>query len=626
MVKFFSKKLSEIDRRLKLWKRALKLVWNIVPGLTVLWGILLILQGILPGATVYLSKLTIDGFLDGGANNFANFSTVIFYLVLLGATLLLTETLQSVTDWVRTAQAEFFSDYLKNKIFTKSAEVDLEFYESPEYHDLMEQARGESQSKPLALLESFGAVVQSSITLFAFAALLFVYGWMIPLLLIAGTLPGLWLTLKFDRIYHGWWQNTASDRRWLTYFESMLTHSAAAAEMRLFGLSGKFRQRYSDQRKKLRTEKLDITKRQFLAKVLSSFLALTAFALAIGWIVLRIFNNLATVGDLAVFYQIFSRGQSLMRSFLGGIGRTLNNSLYLENLFAYLDLESKVVSPLQPVTFPAPIKSGIHFKNITFYYPNEKRAAIKDFDLFIPAGKVAAIVGVNGAGKSTLIKLLCRFYDVQQGAIEIDGIDIRRFDVEELRRNISVLFQFPMQFHETAADNVALGDTQARAALEDIQLAARRAGADDFISRLPEKYQTLLGKWFVNGCELSGGEWQRVALARAYFRQSQMIVLDEPTSFMDSWAEADWFDRFRTLAKDRTGLIITHRFTIAMRADEIYVLDEGRLIESGTHRELVETDGFYAESWKIQQNAAEENFNASPTAFDVTAEIGKFNN
>lgn len=619
MWKFLKNRSLSLAGRVRMWRRALRLVWDIVPGLTVGWTVLLVIQGFLPGATVYLTKLTIDSFLAGGEAGFANYERVVLLLILTGVTLLLTEMLQSVGDWVRTAQAEHFSDYLKNITFAKSAEVDLEFYESPAYHDLMEQARGESQSKPLALLESFGAVVQSSITLLAFTALLFAYGWMIPLLLVVGTLPSLLITFRFDRIYHNWWQKAATDRRWLMYFESMLTNGLAAAEMRLFNLSGRFRRRFMEMRGRLRGEKLAIIKRQFYGKLLANVFALGTFAFAIGWIALRIFYGLATVGDLAVFYQIFSRGQSLMRSFLGGVGRTLNNSLYLKNLFAYLDLRSHVVSPPDPLPVPSQIKHGIRFRSVTFRYPLEERAAIKDFDLFLPAGKVAAIVGVNGAGKSTLIKLLCRFYDVQKGTIEIDGIDIRRFDVAELRRSVSVLFQFPLQFHETVAESIRLGDTAATPAADRVETAARRAGAHDFITGLPNDYQTLLGKWFVSGCELSGGEWQRVALARAYFRQSQMIVLDEPTSFMDSWAEADWFDRFRSLAAGRTGLIITHRFSIAMRADLIYVIDGGRLIESGPHRELVAAAGFYAESWKMQQQAAHENGSGAPPARDLAA-------
>jgi ATP-binding cassette, subfamily B, bacterial len=218
-----------------------------------------------------------------------------------------------------------------------------------------------------------------------------------------------------------------------------------------------------------------------------------------------------------------------------------------------------------------------------------------------------AIVGVNGAGKSTLIKLLSRFYDPDTGSIEIDGIDIRKFDLKQLRQNISVLFQFPMQFHETAAESIALGAMREEPTREAVQNASIYAGAHGFISRLPQTYDTLLGKWFVNGCELSGGEWQRVALARAYCRQAPLIILDEPTSFMDSWAEAEWFGNLRDLTANRTGFIITHRFTIAMRADIIHVMDEGKIIESGSHDELVNDSGFYATSWKTQILAASEN-------------------
>ena len=596
------------------------MIWSAVPRLTALGIFLLIIQGLLPGATVYLTKLTIDSFVQAhnSPDSFAYFNQTFQLFILTGICLLLAEVLGYLSDWTRAAQSEYFSDYLKNLMHAKSSAVDLEFYESPEYHDLMEQARGESQSKPLALLESLSSVVQNSITLVSFAALLFAYGWTIPLLLIAGTLPGLFVSLKFNRLYHSWWKQTANDRRWLTYFDSMLSHSSAAAEMRLYGLSRRFRERFQDLRQRLRSEKFTHLRNQFSGKVLANVLALATAAVAVGWIALKVFYKTATLGDLAVFFQVFNRGQSVLRSLLSSIGQTINHSLYLESLFAYLDLETKIVSPMAPVEFPAVIKHGVRFRDVTFRYPGEARPAVSDFNLFIPAGKIVAIVGVNGAGKSTLIKLLSRFYDPQAGAIEIDGIDLREFDVEQLRRSISVLFQFPMQFHETAADSIALGDLMENPPLKTLQTAAESAGAHSFISKLPEKYQTLLGKWFVKGCELSGGEWQRVALARAYFRRSQLIVLDEPTSFIDSWAEADWFDRFRRLAKDSTGVVITHRFTIAMRADVIYVLDGGRLIESGTHPDLVKSNGFYAESWKSQLEAAGENRNQ---VFEETVEI-----
>lgn len=296
-----------------------------------------------------------------------------------------------------------------------------------------------------------------------------------------------------------------------------------------------------------------------------------------------------------------------MSSLLQGVGKAVNSSLYLENLFAFLDLQPKITSADDPHSPFSTLKKGITFNSVTFSYPGSAKPVIDDLDLFIPAGSVVALVGVNGAGKSTLIKLLNRFYDPTAGSIMFDGIDLRRFEARQLRRMMSVLSQFPMQYHALARENIALGNLENKGLEQDIIAAARGAGAHSFITQLPEQYNTLLGKWFVNGAELSGGEWQRLALARAYFRQAPVVILDEPTSFMDSWSEADWFDRFREMLDGKSGIVITHRFTIAMRADIIHVIDQGKIIESGTHRELLEQDGFYAASWKVQMQTVEEN-------------------
>lgn len=594
--------------KFNVWKRTFKLIISSVPGLTFLWGILLIIQGFIPGFTIYLTKLTIDSFMSerNNPNHSLYFNETVLFFLITGLLLLLAEALKYLTEWVRAIKAEKFSDYIKNLIHIKSAEVDLEFYESPEYHDLMEQARGESQSKPLLLLDNVGTIIQSSIVLISFGIILFSYGWAIPILLLIGAIPSLYISLKLDQIYHRWWKNTAQDRRWLMYFDAMLSHSSTAAEMRLFDLSQNFRGQYQHLRSKLRTEKMAHLNRQFWGKSLSGSLPLLTAAGSIGWIALGVFSNTASFGDLAVFYQVFSRGQLILSSLLGGVGQILSNSLYLESLFLFLDLKSKIATSEQTLKFPAVIKKGVHFNHISFRYPNETRVAISDFSLFIPTGKKIAIVGINGAGKSTLIKLLCRFYDPEAGSIEIDGIDIRNFEVKELRENISVLFQTPVQFHASVAESIALGNLNALPDMEAIMLASKQAGADAFVSKLPDKYLTLLGKWFVSGCELSGGEWQKIAVARAYFRQAPIVILDEPTSFMDSWGEADWFDRYREMLKDRTSLIVTHRFTIAMRADIIHVINDGQIIESGNHSELLKINGFYAESWRSQLAVAND--------------------
>jgi ATP-binding cassette subfamily B protein len=331
------------------------------------------------------------------------------------------------------------------------------------------------------------------------------------------------------------------------------------------------------------------------------------------WMVWRTVQGLLTLGDLAFFYQAFNQGQSLMRSLLGNVGQIYANSLFLGNLFEFLTLEPQVVDRLPRHDLFLPQSSGrsrtdrrgaIRFEHVTFRYPGSERVALDDFNLTIPAGQVVAIVGSNGAGKSTLVKLLCRFYDPHAGRILLDGIDLRDWPIEELRQMITAIFQEPVHYQDTASANVALGDLAAHPDSAAIVAASRAAWADELISGLPQGYETHLGKWFVKGHELSTGEWQRIALARAFVRRAPLMLFDEPTSAMDSWAEADWLQQFRGVATGRTVVVITHRFTTAMRADIVHVVADGRIVESGHHDELVARGDRYAQSWATQTMSA----------------------
>jgi ATP-binding cassette subfamily B protein len=322
---------------------------------------------------------------------------------------------------------------------------------------------------------------------------------------------------------------------------------------------------------------------------------------ALGWMVWKALQGLVTLGELALIYAAFNQGQGLMRTLLENAGQLYGNSLFLGNLFEFLSLEPKIISRSAP---PLPavrdVKGEISFKHVSFSYPNASGKALDDFTMSIPSGKIAAIVGPNGAGKSTLLKLLCRFYDPDAGTISIDNRDLKDFGVDDLRRLITVLFQQPVHYNTTVRENVLYGDLKLEPSQAEIETAIRAAGAEDVVSRLPEKEQTLLGRWFAGGTELSVGEWQRIALARAFLRRAPIVILDEPTSALDPWAEADWLERFRELARGRTSIIITHRFTTAMHADVIHVMDRGRIVESGSHHRLLEQSGLYAESWSRQ--------------------------
>jgi ATP-binding cassette subfamily B protein len=421
--------------------------------------------------------------------------------------------------------------------------------------------------------------------------------------LLASTLPAFYIVLQFNWRFHRWWERTTADRRRGQYYDTMLTHSAVAAELRLFDLGPHFRSAYQSLRQRLRTEQLKLTRDQSLARLGAGSIGVLIAGGALAWMAWRVLQGLATLGDLALFYQALNRGQSLLRSLLENAGQIYANTLFLGNLYEFLELEAQVVDPPQPFPAPPALRETLRFQRVTFCYPGSERTILQNFDLTIPAGQIVAIVGANGAGKSTLLKLLCRFYDPQAGVITLDGVDIRNLSLRELRGMLTVLFQWPVAYQTTAAQNIAMGDLAADPSIAELESAARSAGAHAIIARLPQGYDTHLGKWFAHGTDLSAGEWQRLALARAFLRRAPIIVLDEPTSALDSWAEADWFDRFRVLAHGRTAIVITHRFTIARQADMIHVMDAGRIVESGTHDDLLAQGGLYAQSWFVQVQA-----------------------
>jgi ATP-binding cassette subfamily B protein len=599
-------KLGHFWTQLGYVPRTLRLIWTPARSWTLAWAVLLVVLGVLPAITIYLSRPLIDSLAEAIASDLTWESirpTLVLAVGVIGL-MLLTQIAQSIMDWVRTAQSEVIRDHLSALVHEKATTVDLAFYESPQYHDRLHQARNDLQNRPLALLENGGGLVQSGITLAAMAAILLPYGVWLPLVLLLSTLPGFYVVVRHNRRYHRWWERTTEDRRWVHYYDMILTAASIAGELRLFGLGDHFRSIYQGLRRRLRSERLQLVRNRGLAQLGASTAATLLSGAAMVWMVWRAFMGQLTLGDLALFYQAFSQGQGLLRSLLGNVGRIYENVLFLGNLFEFLEVQPQIVDPPHPKPVPATLQKGIRFSQVTFSYPGTKRRVLQDFDFDIPAGKVVAIVGANGAGKTTLVKLLCRFYDPQAGSILLDGTDVRDLPVEQVRRMITVLFQFPAPYFTTATENIRLGDVAADLNMDAIQSAARSAGAHGFIARLPQGYDTLLGKWFAGGVELSGGEWQRLALARAFLRRAQIMILDEPTSFMDSWAEVDWFDRFRELASGRTAIFITHRFLIAKRADIIHVMDEGRIVESGSHDELLAYGGRYAQSWTAQMQAS----------------------
>ncbi|HKU76509.1 MAG TPA: ABC transporter ATP-binding protein, partial [Pyrinomonadaceae bacterium] len=604
-VKILSSKLRKALAQLPYLPRALSLVWEVGRRWTIAWIVLLIVQGLLPVAFVYLTKLVVDALLIALRirGSWPGMRNVLVLVLLLGGVLLLMEVVRNAINWVRTVQTELLQDHITALIHEKSVTVDLAFYELADYYDHLHRARTEARYRPVALLGNLGALLQNSITLVAMGAILIPLGPWLAIALLLSTLPAFFVVVYYALAEYQWRLRTTTDDRRAWYYDWIMTTADAAAEIRLFDLGKYFQSHHKDLRKRLRGERLELMRRQSLAELAASLIALLIIGAAMMLTMWQALIGRVTLGELALVYAAFNQGQGLMRTLLENAGQLYGNSLFLGNLFEFLSLTSErtaqrnVRAALRGRPSAAP---NIAFNNVSFTYPDASTRALDNFTMSIPSGKTIAIVGPNGAGKSTLLKLLCRFYDPNAGSIEIDNQNIKQIPIDALRRSITVLFQQPFHYNTTVRDNILYGDLQIDASDAELDAAIHAAGASEIVSRLPNREQTLLGRWFPGGTELSVGEWQRIALARAFLRRAPIIILDEPTSALDPWAEADWLERFRRLAFGRTSIIITHRFTTAMHADVIHVMDRGRIVESGSHQRLLEQSGLYAESWYRQ--------------------------
>jgi ATP-binding cassette subfamily B protein len=566
------KKLHDAKAQLPYLPRALRMVWEASRLWTAAWAILLILQGVLPVASVYLTKAVVNSLVSAmkGHASWETIRPTLFYVALIALVLLLSEGLRSLNTWVRTAQSELVQDHISDLIHQKAVSLDLGYYETPNYYDQLHRARIDAMTMPLALMENLGALVQNTITLIAMVAVIIPYGPWLPLLLIVGTFPALYVVIRYTLRFNRWrLKNTMAVRR-TYYYDWMLTERENAAELRLFDLGDHFRHAFQTIRRRLRGERVALTRDQALAELVAATFGLLIMGTAIAWMMWRAVQGFVTLGDVALFYQAFSQGQRMMKTLLNNAGDLVRNTLFLENLFEFLSLEPKITEPAHPNNDLPAMPSDIELKEVIFRYPGSQKTALDEFSLSIQAGKITALLGENGAGKSTVIKLICRFYDPEQGQVLLGGIDLRELPLMWLQDQITVLFQEPVHYHTTAARNIAVSNLRVNPDFSSIEAAAKASGADISIQRLSKRYETVLGKWF-GGEELSVGEWQRLALARAFLRQSPVIILDEPTSAMDSWAEIDWLSRFRDLVAGHTALIITHRFTTARHADIIHV-------------------------------------------------------
>ncbi|MCK5375528.1 MAG: ABC transporter ATP-binding protein [Acidobacteria bacterium] len=566
------------------------------------WLVLLVVQGLLPVALVYLTRVLVDRLAAtaGAGASWDQVQSVLFPAGIMAGLLLLGELMRAATRWVRTAQAELVRDHVSALIHGRAIAADLAHFESPDYHDRLYRARVDSHERPVTLVQNIGALLQHTLTLAAMAAVLAPFGWWVPPALVLSTAPALAVVARYAIRHRRWTVEATPDTRRTWYYDWLLCTRETAPELRLLGVGPHFADAFQRVRRRLRRERLELTRSEALAEMAAGSFALALTGALLVWMVVRTLSGSVSLGELAMFFQAFSQGQRLTRSLLETVGQIWANTLFLENLFGFLAIEPQIVDPTDPLPPPAPLPPSIHFRQVSFSYPASERPVLSAFDLEIPAGSIVALLGVNGAGKSTLFKLLCRLYDPQEGRVEMGGIDLRDLRVEDLRRMVTVLFQEPVHYSETARTNILLGDLGLDHRETDLADALAAAGATEIVERLPGGLDTLLGTWFSGGAELSFGEWQRIALARAVLRASPVLLLDEPTAAMDSWAEVEWVRSLRRLAENRTVILISHRLTTAMHADRIHIIDKGHIVEAGSHRELLAADGRYRAAWEAQ--------------------------
>ncbi|MGH7828693.1 MAG: ABC transporter ATP-binding protein, partial [Candidatus Binatia bacterium] len=553
---------------------AFQFVWQSGAGLTVANILLTVMQSVLPLLGLYLIKLVIDAVSAAVSepDKTAAFHNIALLILLSGGVVLFERILGTLAGLVSTAQAYIVTDRMYETLHSKSVEMDLEYYENSDYYDTLHRAQHEAPYRPTRIVNGLFTFGQSAISLIAIGVLLLSFHWSVPVFLVAAAVPGLLVRFHFAKRLYVWSRKRTPTERQALYFNAMLTGSNHAKEIRTLNLGRIFTDRFARLRSQIRGERLHLlAKRSGADLITQAGTVIPAFGLY-GFIAYRALQGLVTVGDLVMFYQAVQRGQTYLGKFLGSIADLYENNLFLSNVHQFLALKPKVTEPARPKSIPGPLREGIVFRGVSFQYPGSDRAVLDDINLRIRPGEHIALVGENGSGKTTLVKLLSRLYDPTEGAITFDGIDLRELSLAELRRRISIVFQDYARYHLTVKENIWFGNIERPPEEESIVRAARQAGADDAIARLKDGYDTVLGKWFENGEELSIGEWQKVALARAFLRDAEILILDEPSSALDAKAEYEVFKKFHQLSKGRTAILISHRLSTVKMADTIYVL------------------------------------------------------
>ncbi len=578
-------------------------MWSTHQGLTIALAVFTVIAGLLPAGVAYVGKLIIDAVVAAIAVAQAGgdpaYRPVLVFVIVEGILVAAIAAIQRGIGFCQTLLRVLLSQRVNGLILEKALTLELAQFEDSEFYDKLNRARQEASSRPLSLVNRTFGLAQHSISLVSYAALLLQFSpWAVCILILAG-IPAFVAETHFSGTRFRIFRHRSTERRKLMYLEMVLAREDHAKEVQLFQLGPELLGRYREIFKLLFDEERDLTIRRDAWGLGLGLLTNLAFYGAYAWIAVATIQGAITLGQMTMYLLVFKQGQSSVSSMLSGIGGMYEDNLYLSNLYDYLEQPTPV---RDGAALTGPDSSaGLVFEGVSFSYPGASHPAVRDINLEIKPGQSVGIVGRNGSGKTTLIKLLAGLYELDHGRISYQGLDLTQWDLEALRGSIGVIFQDFTRYQLKVGENIGVGDADNLWNEQRWTEAADMGQASEFIDRLPQRYNTQLGRWFHSGQELSVGQWQRIALARAFMRSAaNILVLDEPTASMDSETEAEIFEHFRSLTKDKIAILISHRFSTVRRADLIVVMDRGEIVERGSHDELVALQGRYAKLFELQ--------------------------